>query len=91
LIRRDEVASLGFAIGEVYMGTINVDGLPQPVVDWLTAMVIDLKGQYAQSERLPPGEGLRRAAGAWADADEAEFNQWREETYKQRKLSRAEP
>jgi hypothetical protein len=34
---------------------------------------------------LPPGEGLLRSAGGWADADEEEFNEWLAETYRARK------
>ena len=73
------------------MSTINVDGIPQPVVRALEAMVQSLRSQLAStSEVLPPGEGLRRSAGGWADADEGEFNQWLEETYRLRKLDRRE-
>lgn len=40
-------------------------------------------------QKLPPGEGLRRAFGAWAGDDEGldEFLRW---TYEQRKTGRPE-
>jgi hypothetical protein len=39
---------------------------------------------------LPPGEGIRRSAGAWADAGE-EFDQWLEGVYRNRGHDREEP
>lgn len=41
------------------------------------------------SVSLPPGEGLRRAAGAWAEGGE-ELDRFIEETYRLRKQARAE-
>jgi hypothetical protein len=40
-------------------------------------------------EKLPPGEGLRRSAGGWADAG-PEFDRWLEETMRARRDDRAE-
>jgi hypothetical protein len=57
--------------------TLNVDGLPAPVIHNLRMLVDALKEQSAVA--LPPGEGLKQAAGAWADADDAAFAQWAEE------------
>jgi hypothetical protein len=34
---------------------------------------------------LAPGEGLRQSAGAWADIDDREFDEWLAETYRARK------
>jgi len=43
----------------------------------------------ASTERLPPGEGLRRAFGAWAD-DGDDLDRFVTETYAARKLDRPE-
>jgi hypothetical protein len=34
------------------------------------------------------GDGIRAAAGAWADADDEEFNRWLKETYEARSSNR---
>jgi hypothetical protein len=39
---------------------------------------------------LPPGEGIRQSAGAWADAGE-ELDAWLQEVRKSRERGRAEP
>jgi hypothetical protein len=39
---------------------------------------------------LPPGEGIRQSAGAWADGGEA-LDRWFEVTQESRKLDRPEP
>ncbi len=39
---------------------------------------------------LPPGEGIRRSAGAWADAGEA-LDAWLEESRRSRENSRPDP
>ena len=41
-------------------------------------------------KRLPPGEGIRRSAGAWAD-DAEELDKFLEWNRQQRKLGRREP
>jgi hypothetical protein len=43
----------------------------------------------AQTEKLPPGEGLRRAAGAWADDPEG-LEEYLEYLRQQRKVGRRE-
>jgi len=45
---------------------------------------------WAQVKDLPPGEGLRRAFGAWAE-DAEHVDRFLEWTYAQRKLDRREP
>jgi hypothetical protein len=39
---------------------------------------------------LPPGEGIRRSAGAWADGGE-ELDQWFEQIHRSRRRVRLEP
>ena len=39
---------------------------------------------------LPPGEGIRQSAGAWADAGE-ELDSWLEEMQRSRRQDRPEP
>jgi hypothetical protein len=39
---------------------------------------------------LPPGEGIRRSAGAWADAG-PEFDAWLAQVYRDREHDREEP
>ncbi len=39
---------------------------------------------------LPPGEGLRRSAGGWADAGE-ELDAWLAQVYRDREHDREEP
>jgi hypothetical protein len=45
---------------------------------------------WAQVKDLPPGEGLRRAFGAWAD-DAEDVDRFLEWTYAQRKRDRPAP
>ena len=45
--------------------------------------------QPLQERRLPPGEGIRRSAGAWAD-DAEELDKFLEWNRHQRKLGRRE-
>ncbi len=40
--------------------------------------------------KLPPGEGIRRSAGAWADGGE-ELDRWLEGVYRDRGHDREEP
>ena len=55
------------------METIDVAGLLEPVVRNLKLLVDSFKSQFSAAG-LPPGEGLKQAAGAWADA--AAFARW---------------
>jgi hypothetical protein len=57
------------------MQTLDVGGLPEPVVRNLQLLVDTFKEQFSAA-KLPPGEGLKQAAGAWADADDAAFARW---------------
>lgn len=59
-------------------------GLPEGQVVEVTLQPV------TDSERLPAGEGIRRAAGAWADDAEGleEFLEWNRQ---QRKISRRNP
>jgi hypothetical protein len=41
-------------------------------------------------KRLPPGEGIRRSSGAWADAGE-ELDRWFQTIEENRKIDRSEP
>ncbi len=41
-------------------------------------------------QMLPPGEGIRRSAGAWADGGE-ELDQWFEQIHQSRRRIRPEP
>ena len=43
----------------------------------------------AHGQRLPPGEGIRRSAGGWAE-DSEELDQYLEWNRQQRKVSRPE-
>ncbi len=67
------------------MDTIDVNGLPEPVVRSLENLVAGLKEQFSTSpanDDLNPLERMKRAAGSWADADDDEFNEWLQETYR---------
>ena len=44
----------------------------------------------AETPRLPPGEGIRQSAGAWADAGPA-LDVWLEDLQRSRQRNRAEP
>jgi hypothetical protein len=87
--------------GRVHGQTIEFDE-PLPCNDGQRVRVMLLPDQSAiqggaihpsegspPSERLPPGEGLRRAFGAWA-GDGEELDRFVEETYAARKLDRPE-
>jgi hypothetical protein len=72
------------AKGVVHGKTINLDqesGLPDG--QQVTVAVTPVTGQ----EKLPAGEGLRRAFGAWAD-DAEELDKYLEWNRQQRKLGR---
>ena len=47
------------------------------------------RAPHGVADKLPPGEGLRRSAGAWAD-DAKEVDEFLEWNRQQRKLSRTE-
>ena len=50
------------------MSSANLDGLPDPVVQWIRAMVAQLKQQHAESgDASSPLERMKRAAGGWND------------------------
>jgi hypothetical protein len=71
--------------GVVHGKTIELDdetGLPD-------GQSVSVTVQPVQETRLPPGEGIRRSAGAWADdIDELdEFLDWNQQ---QRKVGRRE-
>ena len=57
-------------------------GLP----DW---QAVSVTVQPLHEKRLPPGEGIRRSAGAWAD-DAEELDKFLEWNRQQRKLGRPE-
>ena len=73
--------------GVVHGTTIELDaktGLPD-------GLPVHVTGQPANenTERLPPGEGLRRAFGAWAE-DAEELDAFLAETRRSRQRSRRE-
>jgi hypothetical protein len=53
------------------------------------AVAVTVQPLIASAQRLPPGEGLRRAFGAWSD-DAEELDKYLEWNRRQRKISRAE-
>lgn len=75
--------------GRVHGQTIEFDE-PLPCDDGQRVRVMLIPDQAAVTgDALPPGEGLRRAFGAWAD-DAEELDRFIEETYAARKLDRPE-
>ena len=52
-------------------------------------VTVTLQPVEAAARRLPPGEGLRRSFGAWAD-DAKELDEFVEESRRSRKRHRAE-
>ncbi len=80
-------ANSGIVRGIVHGKTIELDeetGLPdgQPVT-------VSLHPVTQGQKRLPPGEGLRRAFGGWAD-DAEELDEYLDWNRQQRKVSRPE-
>jgi hypothetical protein len=74
--------------GVVHGKTIQLDdetGLPDG--QQVTITVQPVSGTEGLASRLPPGEGIRRSAGAWAD-DAEELDQYLEWNRQQRKISR---
>jgi len=72
--------------GVVHGKTIELDQEPGfPDGQAVTVMVQPVSA----AGKLPPGEGLRRAFGAWAE-DAAELDQYLEWNRQQRKLNRRE-
>lgn len=73
------------------MSSINLDGLPEPVVQSIQAMVAHLKEQYSTAtETLSPLERMKRAAGGWSD-DPVGLDEYLEEVRRSRSLDRLEP
>jgi hypothetical protein len=75
----------GVLKGVIHGRTIELEqetGLPD-------GQSVEVVVQILQDKRLPPGEGIRRSAGAWADDVEGldEFLQWNRQ---RRKLGRRE-
>ena len=73
--------------GIVHGLTIQLDaetGLPEGQSVTVTVQPVDL-----ESENLPPGEGIRRSAGAWAE-DAEELDKYLEWNRQQRKTDRPE-
>jgi len=80
--------TIGTVIGKgvVHGKTINLDqepGLPDGQQVTVTVQPVTSR------EKLPPGEGIRRSAGAWAD-DAEELDKYLEWNRQQRKLPRRE-
>ncbi len=74
--------------GRVHGRTIEFDQ-PLPCVEGEQVLVTLVPVSASTTKMLPPGEGLRRAFGAWADDGDA-LDQFVEETYAARKLDRPE-
>lgn len=56
------------------------------------AVKVVVRRMLPQGSRvLPPGEGIRRSAGAWADSGEEELDRWLEGVYRDRDNDRQEP
>jgi len=73
------------------MSSINLDGLPEPVVQSLQAMVAHLKLQYGKDQNgLAPLERMKRAAGGWNDDPEG-LDAYLEEVRRGRGCDRLEP
>jgi hypothetical protein len=74
------------AQGVIHGKTINLDQEPGlPDGQQVTVTVKPVTGQ----EKLPPGEGIRRSAGAWAD-DAEELDKYLKWNRQQRKPPRRE-
>jgi hypothetical protein len=74
--------------GVVHGKTIELDeetGLPNG--QQVTITIQPVPDTEVSARRLPPGEGIRRSAGAWAD-DAEELDQYLEWNRQQRKASR---
>jgi hypothetical protein len=74
--------------GVVHGKTIELNdetGLPDGQQVKITVQPVS--GTEGLIGRLPPGEGIRRSAGAWAD-DAEELDQYLEWNRQQRKISR---
>ena len=73
------------------MKTINVDGLPDPVVQSLEAVVQSFRAQLSTTpEQTAAGQFLKQAAGSWSGADN-ELDQWLDEMQQGQKQVRQEP
>jgi hypothetical protein len=73
--------------GVVHGKTIELEqepGLPDGQAVTVVVQPLDAGGA-----RLPPGEGIRRSAGAWAD-EAAELDEYLEWNRQQRKVGRRE-
>jgi len=71
--------------GVIHGKTIELDqepGLPD-------GQSVSVTVQPLPAKRLPPGEGIRRSAGAWAD-DAEELDRFMEWNRQQRKVGRRE-
>jgi hypothetical protein len=72
--------------GVIHGKTIELEAEPGlPDGQQVTATVAPV----AHGQRLPPGEGIRRSAGGWAE-DAEELDQYLEWNRQQRKVSRPE-
>jgi hypothetical protein len=74
--------------GVVHGKTIELDdetGLPDG--QQVKIIIQPVSGTEGSINRLPPGEGIRRSAGAWAD-DAEELDKYLEWNRQQRKVGR---
>lgn len=76
--------------GIIYGRTIQLENEPGlPNGQTVTVLLQPVADQRQQVETLPPGEGLRRSFGAWAD-DAEELDRYLEWNRRQRKTGRRE-
>jgi hypothetical protein len=75
----------GILRGVVHGKTIELEGEPGLPDGQAVAVIV----QPLKEKPLPPGEGIRRSAGAWAD-DAEELDKFLEWNRQQRKIGRPE-
>ena len=72
------------------MKSINVDGLPDPIIRSLTDFVERVRQHLeAPDQHLTPEQRLERAAGSWADCSD-ELDSWLDAMHQCRKRPRPE-
>jgi hypothetical protein len=76
------------ARGTIHGQTIELEQ-PVSLEEGEVVNIMISRASHDVAEKLPPGEGFRRSAGAWAD-DAEEVDEFLEWNRQQRKLSRPE-
>ncbi len=78
--------------GEIFKGVIHgrmIELERDPGLPDGQEVTVTVQAVTEAAQKLPPGEGLRRSAGAWAD-DAEELDKYLEWNRQQRKRSRPE-